>query len=111
MKTLYLILFAFLVSQISSRVCFDLTQAPSKASDCHDSTDKDQYYRCCYMYAKDKSGQEAKMCVPVDEATYKDIGKTIDEEKKKYKDLDKFEFDCNSKYVSLSILSLILLLL
>ena len=49
------------------------------------------------------------MCVPVDEATYKDIGKTVDEQKKKYSDLDKFEFDCDSKYVALSILSLILL--
>ena len=111
MKTLYLILFAFLVSQISSRVCFDLTQAPTKASDCHDSTDKDQYYRCCYMYEKDKSGQEVKMCVPIDEASYKEIGKAIDEQKKQYPNVDKFQFDCNSKYVALSVLSLILLLL
>ena len=63
------------------------------------------------MYVKDKAGQEVKMCVPVDEATYKDIGKTVDEQKKKYSDLDKFEFDCDSKYIALSILSLILLLL
>ena len=111
MKTLYLILFAFLVYQISSRVCFDIMSAPSKASECHDSTDKDQYYRCCYMYVKDKSGQEVKMCVPIDEASYKEIGKTIDEQKKNYPDLDKIQFDCNSKYVALSVLSLILLLL
>ena len=110
MKTLYLILFAFLVYQISSRNCQDAT-FPTKASECHDSTDKDQYYRCCYAYVKLKSGQEAKVCVPVDEASYKDIGKTIDEQKKQYKDLDKIQFDCNSKYVALSVLSLILLLL
>ena len=110
MKTFYLILVAFLVSQISSRTCID-TSLPTKASDCHDATDKNTFYRCCYMYVKDKSGQEVKMCVPIDEASYKDIGKAIDEQKKKYKDLDKFEFDCNSKYVAFSVLSLILLLL
>jgi hypothetical protein len=110
MKTLYLILFAFLVSQISSRKCVEAT-LPTKASDCHDSTDKDAYYRCCYIYVKDKSGQEVKTCFPIDEATYKDIGKAIDEQKKNYPDLDKIKFDCNSKYVALSVLSLILLLL
>ena len=111
MKTFYLILVAFLVSQISSRICLDATSLPTKASDCHDATDKNTFYRCCYMYAKIKSGQEAKMCIPVDEATYKEIGKAIDTQKKQYSDLDKFEFDCNSKYVAFSVLSLILLLL
>ena len=111
MKTLYLILFAFLVYQISSRVCFDMTLAPSKKSECHESTDTETFYRCCYMYVKDKSGQEVKMCVPIDEAGYKDIKKAIDEQKKNYPDLDKIDFDCNSKYVALSVLSLILLLL
>lgn len=112
MRTLYLILVALLVSQISSRTCVDITAAaPTKASECNDATDKTSFYRCCYMYVKDKAGTEVKMCVPIDEATYKEIGKTIDEKKKAYSDLDKFEFDCNSKYVALSILSLILLLL
>ena len=111
MRTLYLILVALLVSQISNRICFDILNAPTKASDCHDATDKNTFYRCCYMYAKVKSGAETKMCVPVDEATYKDIGKQVDESKKQFNDIDKFEFDCNSKYVAFSILSIILLLL
>ena len=98
MKTFYLILVAFLVSQISSRTCID-TSLPTKASDCHDATDKNTFYRCCYMYAKVKSGQEAKMCIPVDEATYKEIGKAIDAQKKQYSDqIKKADTDAINKF-------------
>ena len=106
-----LVLLALLVSYITCRTCLDFTTAVTKKSDCNDATDKSAYYRCCYIYVKDKSGVEVKTCLPVDKATYDDIGKAVDAQKKAYNDIDKFEFDCNSKYVTLSILSLVLLLL
>ena len=115
MKALYLVLFALLLSLYNSRDCNDLAE---KASECHDATVPSGYYKCCYVTLKLKkkgSSSETYRCGLVDEKTYNDIKKYVEEAEKRYKD-EKYDdvtvkIDCDSKYIIYSLLSLILLFL
>lgn len=111
MKALYLVLIALLVSLYNCRECLDITAAaPEKAKDCNDATfNKDTYYRCCFLDSKVKGMDEIKMCVPLTKAQYDAIGEYIDKGKKESTvEVEKYSLDCNSKYIALSLLSLVL---
>ena len=115
MKALYLILFALLLSLYNSRDCKDYAE---KASECHDATVPSGFYKCCYSYQKLKKkgySSEESRCVPIDEKTYNDIKKFIEDGEKAAKDQGYDEvtgkIDCSSNYIIYSLVSLILLFL
>ena len=82
------------------------------------STVPSGYYKCCYSYQKlKKKGylSEEYKCVPIDEKTYNDIKKFIEDGEKAAKDQGYDEvtgkIDCSSNYIIYSLVSLILLFL
>ena len=83
---------------------------PSGQKDCKDLNldfQEDLKY-CCFLKMKDGSN-EAKTCIPLTDAEYKDIKQTIkkfEEEGGKVKDLD-----CKSIYLQFSLISLLFLIL
>ena len=117
-KALFLLLAALLISQYScddeeDSGCFKLEGVSGK-KDCNNRKDK-YAYRCCYVKAKGKidgKKQTKEYCSPIDEENYKKIKDFIKEMEKdgESSDLDIKNFDCNSNYLLISIMSLILLL-
>ena len=75
---------------------------------CNDAEVPSGYYKCCYAILK-KGSEEKKACLPVKKEEYDDISKCIDDTKKA-QSLDKLDVDCSSKYLVISILSLLLFL-
>ena len=75
------------------------------AKDPDDST----YYRCCFVEIEGQ-GSELKTCVALTKEKYDDIDGTI-KSLKEQGDYDDIEIDCESNYIILPLLSLILLLL
>ena len=71
--------------------------------------DGSTYYRCCFVEIEDE-GSELKTCIPLTKEQYDDIDGTI-KSLKKQGDYDDIEIDCESNYIILSLLSLILFLL
>ena len=118
-KALFLLLAALLISQYScddeeDSGCFKWEGVSGK-KDCNNRKDK-YAYRCCYVKAKGKNEDGKKVtkeyCSPIDEENYKRIKDFIKETEKagESSDLDIQKFDCNSNYLLISIMSLILLL-
>ena len=85
---------------------------PSSKKECHNRPAGDGYYKCCYVEEKWKGGSEIS-CGAVTKKEYDDIEDLID----KYEDLAEsigikdpdISVDCSSKYLLISLLSLILL--
>lgn len=112
MKTFTILILAILISFISTddtKYC-GLTTA-SSAKDCHDLTVQTGYKYCCYVDGKDKDGNESKGCMPVTEENYKNIKDYIDSLKKLSTGGKINKFDCNSNYLRISLISLLLFLL
>ena len=117
-KALFLLLAALLISQYS---CDDEEDSGcekfvgvSGKKDCNNRKDKDAY-RCCYVKAKGKidgKKETKEYCMSIDETNYNRIKDYIKEMEKagESSDLDIKKFDCNSNYLLISIMSLILLL-
>ena len=87
----------------------------SSANDCQNLniTESDKDY-CCYMYYKADNG-EAKVCTEMAKVSYENIDMFIDEFEKNEK-IAKVngkvkKLDCNSHYLKISLLSLLLILL
>ena len=114
MKTYSIFLLAILISFISTddkKYC-GLTATPSKAKDCNDLETPTGYKYCCYVDAKDKDGNESKACMPISEENYNNIKEYIDSLKKLSDGKGKInKFDCNSNYLRISLISLLLFLL
>ena len=118
-KALFLLLAALLISQYScddeeDSGCLKVGGVSGK-KDCNNRKDK-YAYRCCYVKSKGKNPdgkkETAEGCMPIDETNYnriKDYIKDLEKESKS-SDLDIQKFDCNSNYLLISIMSLILLL-
>ena len=87
--------------------------SPSKAKDCHDAEPGDGYYKCCYSIGKLKGENKEKGCLPIKKEEYDDIDKYISDSKKQIGEekVEKLDIDCNSKYLVLSVISLLLFLL
>lgn len=113
MKTYSIFLLAILISLISTddkKSCGSTT--PSKAKDCHDLEPQPGYKYCCYVDGKDKDGNASKVCSPISEENYNNIKEYIDSLKKLSNGEGKInKFDCNSNYLRISLISLLLFLL
>ena len=80
-----------------------------KAKDCKDLETDDSEDYCCYAKGKDKNKQSLSGCVTVKKENYnkiKDFIKSLEDDGYEVKKLD-----CNSSYLELGVLSIILLLL
>ena len=78
----------------------------------------DYYYKCCYetrKYYFEGKYINTTQCVPVTKEAYDTIGLRVKSGINYYKSmggiLDKYEFNCSSNYLYLSLLSLIIFLL
>jgi len=107
MKALIALLFAMLLSLHKCGYCGD--SFPSKREDCTSSQLQTGYTHCCYETYKVLT-VSSSFCIPITEEQYKAIGDYIDTAKKAISSVGDFSFDCNSNYITLSLLSLLLLL-
>lgn len=116
MKALKLLLALTLISSFYSRNCEGLA---SRASHCNEADfNKTKYFKCClFALEVSKPGQELKIkyCDPITKKQYNNITELMNEEIKKWQVKYNTDFtasiECNSNYLSASILFLILLLL
>ena len=116
MKPLYILLVALIISlshcdnEGETEGCTFNTQTTG-VEDCNsrknpkDTTE----YACCFVKYK-LAGANLQTCASLSEDQYDDIDETI-ESMKKMGHFEELDIDCNSNYIILSILSLILLLL
>ena len=107
MKALIALLFAMLLSLHKCEYCG--TSYPSKREDCTNSQLATGYTHCCYETYKLLTVSYS-FCVPITDEQYKSIEDAIDTYKKAISGVGDFSFDCNSNYIALSLLSLLLLL-
>ena len=85
--------------------------SPSSAKDCQNHKVPTSMKYCCFVSGKDKNGKESKHCIPLSEDSYNNIKKYI-EDAEKLSDGGKIKkLDCNSNYLKLSLISLLLFLL
>ena len=120
MKVLHYLLFAILASQyLSQRFCTKV--APTKAEDCHNAlkeSDGLNFAHCCYVNYKftlnGKTNAET-LCAPATKAMYDEFSTLYDIAKKSAEELNindlSLDVNCNSKYLVISILSMLLFLL
>ena len=117
-QTLFLLLTILLVSQFYCQLseCQQKTSA-KKDKDCKDLKVSDGMYKCCYTKGKATVLGETvdyERCAEIDKDGYDNIKdylkKAEDSAKKLGGEYDLDKFDCNSNYLLISIISLILLL-
>ena len=104
---IFLILLVILLSQYE---CFECSGFGINKKDCNERELRSGDYRCCYLYYR-HAGDETKKCVPIDKIHYDDIKTYL----KPYKEVKEakgsnFTFDCNSNYIIISMLWLVLVL-
>ena len=92
--------------------CLQKLTTGRKTSDCEDLKTTIDSSHCCYYKSKSDSA-EAEGCTEVPKASYDDIKKYIKdlEEQGKSDNMKVKKLDCYSSYLTLSLLSLVLLLL
>ena len=119
-KALFLLLAVLLVQyKCDDKTCGGFA---SGVGDCEnlkfDEEDEEEYYKCCFIENEYKyNGQKTteKYCNPVTKDFYDDIKDRIKDYEKAqkeegYSDID-VSIDCDSNYIMISLLSLILLFL
>ena len=112
-KLLYLLLFALIMQSYwddddDGNVC--AKDNPSGADDC-EKLNAGEGYHCCFWESEYK-GQTSKVCAPVSNADYDDIKDYISKLEDKAEDDDaELSIDCISDYITISLLSLILIFL
>ncbi len=116
MKPLYILLVALFFSlsycddEDESKAC-SILAASTGVEDCNsrknakDTTE----YACCFAKYK-LAGANLQGCISLSKDQYDDIDETI-EKAKKQGSLEDLDIDCNSNYIILSLISLILLLI
>ena len=116
MKTLYILLVALFFSlsycdEEDETAGCAFYSGSTGVEDCNSrkSPDDSSYYRCCFVEIEG-NGSELKTCVALTKEKYDDIDGTI-KSIKEQGDFDDVEIDCDSNYIILSLLSLILFLL
>jgi len=110
------LLLLLLVSQIYTDECTN-KQNPSGESDCTSLKVSEGYFKCCYVYSKGTimgMSSESKECLHIDQAIYDNIETYVDTVIKTSEAMggkvDKYSIECSSKYLVLSIFSLLFLL-
>ena len=94
---------------------------PTKKEDCNSASVQQgdiKLYRCCYLYINVTAlGQttDTKVCIPATKAIYDEVGTLTNMMKKSAQELNaqlySFEINCDSKYLVIPILSILLFLL
>ena len=109
MKTLYILLVALFFSQsyCQTKECEFFTETTG-VEDCT-SRINSTYYRCCYVEV-DGGGDVLETCAFVSKEQYDDIDGKIKSLEDEF-GFDDIKIDCDSNYIILSLLSLILFLL
>ena len=113
-QTLFLLLTILLVSQFYCQLseCQQKTSAKKK-KECNDLKVSVGMYKCCYVKGKTVLG-DYEGCQEINKDYYDNIKdylkKAEDSAKKAGEEYDLDKFDCNSNYLLISIISLILLL-
>lgn len=90
-----------------SKYCQGINKKSVK--DCENLKLSSGYKYCCFYDAKSDEG-EVKGCMPLKESEYNDIKKYIEDIEKEEKDVKINKIDCNSNYLKIGLLSLLLLL-
>ena len=112
-KTLFLLIAILLVAKFNcdddeDEYCSGDTA--NSVDDCQKlklyTADGVEYKHCCFLEAKVKS-EDIKWCIPLTQKDYDEIDDYIDKNKE-YSDVS---IDCDSNYIMVSLLSLILLFL
>ena len=117
MKTLYALLILLLLSIYKAEDC-DTTKTVEKDTDCTGLNPGPNSYRCCYSYLKGTiNGQdtEKKQCLPISKTDYDGIKDFVKKGKETSEaagnKISKYEINCSSNYLYISLLSLVLILL
>ena len=115
-KNVFLLLAILLISHSYQSQCED-KMGPSNKKDCNSLQVNEGSYKCCYVHYKgegDGIKGEYKGCEEINQENYNRIKDYIKDMEKEAKNdggkLDVKKFDCNSNYLLISIMSLILLL-
>ena len=126
MKAFYLFLIALFIQQCSSKDYCSKVSNPKSAKDCYEAEPEEGYYKCCLIDAKEKGKNEEKFCNPLKKEEYDNINEFKEKTKKEVEKegvvVEKLEIDCTptptptptpniSKYLVLSVISLLLFLL
>ena len=109
MKAIYFFLIALFICLCSSKDCEKTN--PTSAKDCIGGEVGKDYYKCCYQIIKYTGKNEEKFCNAFTKEQCDDIKKYKEDMKNKIKDLEMIDVVCNSKYLVLSVISLLLFLL
>ena len=116
-KTLFLLsaILPMLYSLQEGDMCEE-KENPKSKSDCNDRKIDEEYYKCCYVkYSMKLNGEkeDGEKCEAITKANYDRINDYISDEEKDGRDVeyDIKKYDCNSTYLLISIMSLIILLL
>ena len=116
MKALYTLLILLLLSIYKAEECS--TKEATKDTDCTGLNPGAGYYRCCYSYVKGTIGGkdvEQKTCLPILKTNWDNIKDYVKTQKAAVETGDnkvsKYEINCSSNYLYISLLSLVLILL
>jgi len=117
MKTLYALLILLLLSIYKAEDC-DTTKTVEKDTDCTGLNPGPNSYRCCYSYLKGTIGgkdTEQKQCLPIVKKDWDSIKDFVKKGKETSEaagnKISKYEINCSSNYLYISLLSLVLILL
>ena len=111
MKNTLFLTFAILLVLQFNFVTNDCSGDASKVEDCQSKTLGTGEYKCC-LYETEWDGGSGSGCIPLTQDQYDNIDDFIDKEEENsgLDDID-IDIDCNSNYLLISLLSLILLFL
>ena len=115
MKALLAILFFSLVAlnnSLDDQLFCGIQFLPSKRDECTSSKLADGIFKCCYeTYYQIFRSFRYSYCRPITEEQYKNISDYINTRKAAISGCITYSLDCSFKYLALSIMPLILLLL
>ena len=110
--------FVILLGALAMYSCTDCDGPASSLSDCEKRDVPTGAYRCCFGDFKVTVlgiTKETKECGPITKDQYDNIEKLIEDSKKQIESLggivDRYDVDCNSNYIIISMLALLLLFL
>jgi len=110
--------FVILLGALTMYSCTECKGSATSVSDCEKKTLSEGEYRCCFGDIKVTimgKTQEIKECGPLTKEQYDNFEKYLEDGIKKIEafggKIDKLSIDCNSNYIIISMLALLLLFL
>ncbi len=115
-ETLYLLIGILLLSQTIQEDCDIVDDSINSVSDCEKRDLDADEYRCCFFEEEMTVGGQTKKlkgCTALTKAQFDDIDDYIDKGEEAAKaanyEIEDFDIDCSSIYITISLLSLIIL--